>query len=122
MIILKRAVKVVPAGLLFFFLLSLAGGVLLKISPMPESWGYGYMIAVFAIICFITSFYMGLGMEKAGLLTGIVTSAFMILIIFLLVSVCFKSGTDIHSLFRISYLIPLLVGTLGGIIGVNVNK
>lgn len=122
MIILKKVLKIVPVGLLVFFLLSLAGGVLLKISPMPESWGYGYIVAVFSLTCFITSFYMGLGMEKAGLLTGIVTSAFMIIIIFLLISVCFNTGKEISSLFRIAYLIPLFIGTLGGIIGVNVNK
>lgn len=122
MVILKRAAKAVPAGLLIFFLLSLMGGVLLKISPMPESWGYGYMIVVFTIICFITSFYMGMGMEKAGLITGILTSVFMILLIYLLISVCFQAGIEINSLLRISYLIPLCVGTLGGIIGVNVNK
>lgn len=122
MIILKRTAKIVPVALLIFFLLSLVGGVLLKISPMPERWGYGYMIAVFTLISFMTSFYMGLGMKKAGLITGTVTSAFMILLIVLLVSACFGTGVNVNSLLRIWYLIPLCTGTLGGIIGVNVNK
>ena len=122
MIHFKRFLKAVLLGIAVFFVISLAGGVLLKLTPMPEEWGYGYLIFAFSATCFITAFYMCAASDKGGLLIGLVTSVFMIIIIFLIVSVLFGAGIEITSILRIWYVIPVLMGTIGGIIGVNIKK
>lgn len=120
--VLKRALKAVPLGIVGFFIISLAGSVLLKFTPMPESWGFGYIIFTFTIVCFVTAFYMGTGGEKGGLAIGLCTSLVMILIIFSIVSIVSGTGFEIKSVMKIWYIIPVVLGTVGGIIGVNIKK
>lgn len=120
--ILKRSVTAAITGVIVFFILSLIGGMLLKMTPMPESWGFGYIIFIMSLICILEGLYMTAGAEKAGLALGILTGAVIIILIFTVVSLIFSGTLDMISMFRWQYLIPLFCGGAGGIMGVNIKK
>lgn len=122
MIVIKRTLRTLTLGLLGFFLLSAVGGILLKVTPFPESWGFGYLVFCLAVICFPAGIYMSSVLGKGGLLSGAAVSCALVVVVFLITSVGLTGTVDFKSLLRLPYLIPLLTGAFGGIMGVNVKK
>lgn len=120
--ILKRSAKAVITGITGFFILSLIGGIMLKITPMPEDWGFGYLIFCISLIAMAEGAYMAAGTEKGGLISGILTALVLIILIFSWASLLFSGTADFASLMQWQYVIPLLAGAVGGIIGINVKK
>lgn len=109
-------------GAVFFFAFSIVGAMLLKFTPFPEEWGYGYCIFMISILCFSLSLLFSLQIQRAGALCGILTSIAVIFLVVLLISLALKAPTDFHNYIRPSYGISVLLGMLGGILGVNVKK
>ncbi len=122
MMILKRSLKAFVMGIISFFVITVIGAVILRFTPVTENTGYAIIIAALAAACFLTSFYIGTVCERGGMILGITVSFVTVVLIFLIVSCIFVKSVNMASLMRIWYLIPVVSGALGGIIGVNVKK
>ena len=42
-----------------FFVLSLAGGLVIKFTPMPEKWGFALIVFFMSLVCFTAGIYAG---------------------------------------------------------------
>ena len=120
--ILKKAILGVVFSEFMFFLFSLGGGLLIKLSPISEDFGYVYLITALSLVCFVCSIYISSNTGKAGLISGAGISAVVVLIVFLSVSTIFGTGIKMTKILRLEYLIPVLSGMVGGIIGANIKK
>lgn len=109
-------------GAIFFLVFSFTGAMLLKFTPFPEEWGYGYCIFMISILCFSLSLIFSLQLQRAGALCGILTSIAVIVLVVFLISFALKEPVEFHNYTRPSYGISVLMGMLGGILGVNVKK
>lgn len=119
---IRTSLKGLCFGAVFFFVFSVVGAMLLKFTPFPEEWGYGYCIFMISILCFSLSLIFSLRIQQAGALCGVLTSISVIFLIIFLTSITLKEPLEFHNYMRPSYGIPVLLGILGGILGVNVKK
>ena len=108
-------------SLIAFVFFTLLGAAILKLTPFPESWSFFYLLAAMAVVSLFIGMYMSSFFQKAGLLTGIIFSAILVLFILLIVSACFSSFLS-PSMFTPAYLLPIGAGALGGIMGANIKK
>lgn len=108
-------------GLAVFAVLSVLGAVLMKATPFPESWGFGYAVAAMTVSCLFIGLYVSSYFQKSGILTGLCCSAVLLAIILAVVSACFSQIPDV-SMLKPGYFVPLCAGILGGILGANVKK
>lgn len=108
-------------SLIAFGLFTLLGALALKFTPFPERWSFCYLLAAMILVCLFIGLYMGAFFQRAGILTGLIFSAVLMLLILLIVSACFTTFIKL-SMFTPAYLIPIGAGALGGILGANMKK
>lgn len=120
--IIKKLITGTAAASAMFFLLSLAGGIMIRFTPMPENWGYSYLIAALSVSCFVCCIYVLSHIGKAGLVAGAGISAVVIAFVIFAVYMIFDKGAETEQILRITYLIPVVSGMVGGIIGTNIKK
>ena len=108
-------------SLLLFGFLTGVGALLLKFTPFPESWNFYWLLTSMSAVCFFAGLYSGGTLQKAGILTGISISVFILMVILIIVCACFSTFPD-SGVLRPAYLIPLAAGALGGIFGTNIKK
>lgn len=104
-----------------FAVLTALGAVLMKMTPFPESWGFGYVVAAMGLSCLFLGLYISSYFQKSGLLTGLCCSAVFLACILMVVSACFSQTPGVEIL-KPAYLLPLCAGTAGGILGANMKK
>lgn len=104
-----------------FALMTVFGALLMKATPFPESWGFYYVVAAMSISCLFIGVYISGYFQKAGLLVGLCCSTVLVISILAIVSACFSQFLNVSAL-KPGYLIPLGVGTIGGIMGANMKK
>ncbi len=104
-----------------FVFLTFVGALAIKFTPFPESWGKGYVIGCLTLACLFVGLYISGVFQKAGILTGVLSSAVMILLVFWIVSICLGSFFQFSMLTPVCF-VPLCSGALGGILGVNMKK
>jgi putative membrane protein (TIGR04086 family) len=105
-----------------FFAAPLVGALIIRVTPIPESWGYGYMIGVISAICFLAAFFISYINGKAGLITGLGVAVFVIIIVKSILSFIFDGQMGFGEILHAEYLIPACFGMAGGIVGVNRKK
>ena len=119
---LVKWMVVLIASAAAFFVLSLAGGLVIKFTPMPEKWGFALIVFFMSLVCFTAGIYAGYLSGKAGILTGTATATAAMLIIYLAACQMFSAGINLTGLLKLPYVIPVISGTVGGIIGSNIKK
>lgn len=108
-------------SLILFVLLTLLMSVIVKLTMAPEGWSIYYMTAILAVCCFFLGIYIGNFIQKKGFIYGALYSVIFILILSVVYMLAFSSGIDFRTgLFKL--LIPVLFGSVGGMIGVNMQN
>lgn len=106
---------------ILFFLLTLLISTAVKFTPAPEGWSLYYMIGVLSITCLFLGIYIGSCMKRKGLAFGALYSVIFLLILSAFYMLAFSTGIEMgFGLFK--YLIPVLFGSVGGMIGVNLRS
>lgn len=108
-------------ALILFILLTLLISVLVKFTPAPEGWSLYYMIGVLCITCLFLGAYAGNYTKKKGFVYGALYSIIFILILSAFYMLAFNTGIDM-GVGLLKYLIPILLGSVGGMIGVNMRN
>lgn len=107
-------------SIILFVLLTLLISVMVKLTPAPESWSLYYMIGVLCITCLFLGTYAGSHIKRKGFVYGALYSIIFILILSAFYMLAFSTGIDL-SFSLIKYLIPILFGSVGGMVGVNLR-
>lgn len=106
---------------ILFALLTLLMSVVIKLTPAPEGWSLYYMIGVLCISCLFLGTYIGNHIKKKGFIYGALYSIIFLLVLSAFYMLAFSTGIDM-GLGLIKYLIPVLFGSVGGMIGVNLRN
>jgi len=107
-------------AIILFVLLTLLVSLLVRFTPAPEGWSLYYMIGVLCISCLFLGVYTGNHFKKKGFVYGALYSVIFMLILSAFYMLAFSTGIDVGAgLFK--YLIPVLFGSVGGMIGVNMR-
>lgn len=108
-------------ALILFILLTLLISVLVKFTPAPEGWALYYMIGVLCISCLFLGLYEGNHYKKKGFIYGALFSIIFLLILSAFYMLAFNTGIEM-GMGLLKYLIPVLFGSVGGMIGVNLRS
>jgi len=93
---------------------------IIRLTPAPEGWAVYYMIGILSLSCLFLGVYIGNHIKKRGFLYGAVYSAIFLLILIALYMLAFTTEIEAGiSLLR--FLVPILFGSVGGMIGVNLR-
>lgn len=106
---------------ILFILLTLLLSLLVKFTPAPEGWSLYYMIGVLCITCLFLGVYIGNHFKKKGFIYGALNSIIFLLILSAFYMLAFSTGIEM-GLGLVRYLIPILFGSVGGMIGVNLRN
>ncbi|MBR0596662.1 TIGR04086 family membrane protein [Sinanaerobacter chloroacetimidivorans] len=120
---MERTIKNIKGfvfALISFFLLTLVASVLVKFTPIPETWSIYYVMFALCLSCMFLGIYSGSFIKKKGFLYGALYSVIFILIISAIYMMAFSSEIKI-GLGLLKYILCLLFGSIGGMIGVNMR-
>ena len=116
-----NTVRALIYALILFAILIGVIGALIRFSPLPERWMLYYVLGSLCIACLFLGLIAGNLMKRRGILFGALYAIIFLLII-LLISV-FITGTNTENgIFQIRYLLCLLFGGIGGMVGVNLRN
>jgi hypothetical protein len=111
-------------GFLFAFilliLLTFIMSALIKLTPIPETWSLYYMLFCLSISCMFLSMYNSYHVGKRGALNGALFSVIFLLVVFVIYMMFFSTGIEMD-LGLLKYLICVIFGSFGGMIGVNLR-
>lgn len=108
-------------ALLLFIIMTLAVSAVVKFTPAPERWAIYYMIGVLCISCLFLGMYFGNHYKKRGFLYGALYSIIFLLVLSAIYMLAFATGLEL-GLGMTRYIIPMLFGCVGGMIGVNMRS
>lgn len=106
---------------ILFILLTLLISVIVKLTPAPEGWSLYYMIGVLCLTCLFLGTYSGNYIKKKGFVYGALYSIIFLLVLSAFYMLAFSTGIEMGA-GLIKYLIPILFGSVGGMIGVNMRN
>lgn len=121
MAFIRKTLKAYIIVICVFILLTLLLAVLLRFTAFDEDWSFIGLVVVLSVTTLLLGIMEGNVIGKRGLLAGIVSAAVFLAIILLAVGSVF-AGTPGKESIHVSYLIPLLSGAVGGILGANSRK
>lgn len=105
---------------ILFILLTFLISAAVKFTPVPEGWSLYYMVGVLCITCLFLGIYIGNYTKKKGFIYGALYSIIFLLILSAFYMLAFSTGIDM-GFGLIKYLVPVLFGSVGGMIGVNLR-
>lgn len=106
---------------ILFILLTLLISVAVKFTPAPEGWSLYYMIGILCISCLFLGVYSGNHIKKKGFIYGALYSMIYLLILSAFYMLAFSTAIEMGA-GLVKYLIPILFGSVGGMIGVNMRS
>lgn len=107
-------------ALVLFFALTWVVSLLIRFTPIPETWSIYYLIFLLCISCLFLGVYSGCHMKRRGFIYGALYSVIFLILIFAIFMLAFSS--EIQSGFGLlKYLICIFFGSVGGMIGVNMK-
>ena len=106
---------------ILFILLTLIISIVVKFTPAPEGWSLYYMVGVLCISCLFLGVYFGNYLKRKGILYGALYSIIYILILSSFYMLAFSTGIE-PGFGLLKYLIPILFGSFGGMVGVNIRN
>lgn len=104
-----------------FLLLSFLLAVCIKFTSMPESIAAYALIGIISVSTLFLGIFSGKIIGKNGLLWALITSGIFVFLIIFGTNCAYFKELSLGN-FNIQYLIPVIIGGIGGIIGVNVKK
>lgn len=116
--ILQKSVRAYGIASLFFLITVTAIGLLLCFGPLPEKGMAHYMLFALVASCFLLGMMAGAITKKRGLFYGVSYAAIFMLFIVLLLFAA-TGGESPIALLKSRYLLCLVFGGIGGILGVN---
>lgn len=117
---MTRGLKAFIFSFLMFFVLFTLLAVLLVFTPLPEKGMLYYILAICGITCFFIGLQSGIVFKKKGLVFGALFAGILLLSLLLLSFVLSGMENSIFIL-RPRYVPCLVLGSLGGIVGVNLK-
>lgn len=118
---LCKLVKGYLLAFIIFLILTTVITVFIKFTSVPESFSVYYLIAAMCIATLFLGVFSGKLIRKKGLLSAIGLSAVFVFLIVFGINCTYFQDLTLNS-FRAQYGIPVVIGGIGGIIGVNVKK
>lgn len=116
----RKNLKGLLYAFILFILLTLLVSAAVMLTPAPEGWSIYYMVGVLSLSCLFLGMYSGNHIKKKGFIYGALYSAIFMLILTAFYMLAFSTGVQMGAgLMR--YLVPVLSGSIGGMIGVNMK-
>ena len=119
--ILRRTLKAYMLTLCIFVILTFVLAAIINFTGFRQSWTFAALLVALSVSCTFIGVMEGNIVGKKGLLVGAASSAVLILIILLAVGGVFAGVFGMHS-FNIFYIIPVIIGAVGGVFGANLAK
>ena len=119
--LIRGTLKAYFIAVCIFAVLTLVLAALVRFTGFHEEWSLWGLVVVLSIAALLLGIMEGSIVGKRGLLVGLVSAAALALIILLIVRGVFAGMSEEFS-FRVWYLIPVLAGAVGGILGTNSRK
>lgn len=116
----RKNLKGLLYAFILFILLTLLVSVVIKLTPAPEGWAVYYMVGALSLSCLFLGIYAGNHIKKKGFLYGALYSAIFLLILTAIYMLAFSTGFEAGP-GLLKYVIPILFGSVGGMIGVNLK-
>lgn len=115
-----RMIKTFLYAFIIFLITVAIFGLLIRFTPSPERWSAYYMLISLSIACFFIGLYAGNMFKKRGVFLGMLFAA-LFLMLAIIAGVLITGEYSEAGLLQARYLICLICGGLGGIIGVNLR-
>ncbi len=119
--IVRKSLKAYIIALGLFLLSTLVLAALLNFTAFRESWTFAGLVSCLAASALLLGILEGKIVGKKGLFVGLGAAALFLLLILFAAGSVFAGSFGIRS-FHASYVIPLLLGGAGGILGSNSGK
>lgn len=117
---ITRGMKAFIFSFLLFFVLFTLLAVLLMFTALPEKGMQYYILTICGITCFFIGLQSGIVFKKRGLIFGALFAGVLLLCILLLSFVLSGMENSIF-LLRLRYVPCIVLGSLGGMVGVNLK-
>ncbi|MGI6731291.1 MAG: TIGR04086 family membrane protein [Anaerovoracaceae bacterium] len=115
-----RNLKGFVYAFILFLLLTVISGVLLRLTPMPEAWSVYYLLIAISVSCLFLGIYFGNYKGRKGFLFGALYSILFLFIILAIHTIAFSVDT-FNGLSMAKFIISIIFGSVGGMIGVNMR-
>lgn len=119
--IIRRTLKAYIISIVLFLGLTFLLAAIIYFTGYKESWSFAGLIVILSIASLVIGIMEGNIIGKKGLIVGLAAAAIFVMIILLAVGGVF-AGTFGMENFSAFYIIPVLVGAAGGVLGANLNK
>ena len=118
---IRRILKILALLIIVFAVFTAILAALITFTPLGEKWAYVGLLTIVTLLCIMTGYLTGNLFTSKGLVIGLISSVVTVELLFLCVQlVILGKITDVFP--DVIYLISILFGTVGGIVGVNNNK
>jgi putative membrane protein (TIGR04086 family) len=121
MLVLKNSIKAYCASIAIFVLLTLLYAGIIKWTPLPESWSFEGLIVIMSVATLTFGFMEGVLIGKKGIIVGILSSFIFLLITLTIAKIAFSGSINVN-IMKTQYIVPLISGTIGAIVGTNKIK
>lgn len=119
--LLKKSARAYGICAVFFLIVIGVIGLLLCYGPLPEKGMMNYVLFAMTVSCFLMGLMAGSIAKKRGLFYGAAYAAVFLLAV-LLAAFAASGCQDPIGLLNVRWLIALLFGGIGGILGVNLKN
>lgn len=116
-----KLIKALLSGILIYVMTVTVFSLLVWLTPLPERWSQYYSWFGLCLSGLFVGLYGGYHSQKRGFLIGALMTLILILVILFGYGALFQLPVD-QQLMRWVYLLPLLCGSLGGMLGVNTRS
>lgn len=116
-----KTAKCFLMAFVLFFILSFSAAVLICRGGLCEKNGLICMIGVLTAATVFLGFLLGRIVGKRGLFVAVAASGMFLLMVMTVFFLAFEQVPSIESL-KPYYIVPVIFGGIGGIVGVNVKK
>lgn len=119
--IIRRTLKAYIISVSLFIALSFLLAVMINYTGFRESWTFAGLVCILSVASVVIGIMEGSIIGKKGLMVGAAAAALLVLIILLAVGGVFAGAFGMDS-FSVYYMIPVLSGAAGGIVGANLSR
>ncbi len=119
--IIRRTLKAYIISIVLFLGLTFLLAAIIYFTGYKESWSFVGLMVILSIASLVIGIMEGNIIGKKGLIVGLSAAAVFVMIILLAVGGVFAGAFGLES-FSAFYIIPVLIGAAGGILGANLNK
>ena len=119
--IIRKSIKAYLAAFCFFVMLTLLLASAIQFTAFREEWALAGLLAALTLTSMVLGMLEGKICGKRGLLTGMAASVLFMAIILLTIGGVFADSFSLRDM-DVWYLLPVLSGGVGGVLGANGAK